>query len=441
MKIAFAVLSHADYQDRLMQDITSLAIDSLEKAGIEIHRSEPLVTQRSAIDWSVRTLGDDVDGVILFLASWVDCSVVMTIVQEMACLPMLLWGFPMMEMEGVRQSTGSYVSLAMIQGVLDRIGRTCSRLLGVPGDPCATEQVLRFGCVASAIKQMRRSRVGLVGYSAMSIYPGTFDHVLMRTRIGPEVVHIDSYTIINKARNLADGSIRAQEDWIRSTTEIADDVSDGDLSTAAAITLSLLRTCEEMDLDGINVKCQVEFSKEFGAVACVPICSLPEFGIVGACEGDMLCTVSMLLLNKLSGQSTGYGDAIDHSGDVLTLSACGFMPFSFADRERRLIRKFMPHPGFKGIQGSFVGRPGKVTMLRMIEDVGAYHALVFTGDVLPGSLPRQGYMPAVEVRIDGSMDELFMQFNGQHYAYAYGDWSREILEYCRLCGIRTVYVQ
>jgi L-fucose isomerase-like protein len=287
---------------------------------------------------------------------------------------------------------------------------------------------------------MRRTRLGLVGYTAMSIYPGTFDHVLLRTRIGPEVVHIDSYTVINKAQAINDKLRRAHEDWIRDTTRIAGDVTDKDIETVAGVTLSLLQLCDELNLEGINVKCQFEFSKEYGAVACVPISSMSEFGIVGSCEGDMLCTVSMALLNKLSEQPVGYGDAIDHVGDVLTLSACGFMPFSFADREQRLIRKFMPHPGFNGIQSSFVGRPGKVTMLRIIEDIGSYHVLVFTGEALPESKLRQGYMPAIEVRIDGSMEELVSHYSGQHYAFGYGDWSLEIMEYCRLCGIETIFV-
>jgi L-fucose isomerase-like protein len=441
MKIGFAVLSHEDYLDPLMRDMTDRAVDSLQNAGVEVHRSDPLVTQRSAVDWSVRCLGSDVDGVVLFLASWVDCSVVMTVVQEIANSPILLWGFPMAEIDGLRQSTGSYVSLAMIQGVLDRIGRPFERLLALPGELFATDQALRFCRVAYAFKRMRRARLGLVGYSAMSIYPGTFDHVMLRTKVGPEVVHIDSYSVIQKSRTLKEERVKVQEDWIRDAARIADDVTDKDLRIAAGVTLSLLSFCKDLDLDGINVKCQFEFSKEFGAVACVPVSSLADLGVVSSCEGDMMCTVSMLLLNSLSGQVVSYGDSIDHVGDVLTLSACGFMPYSFGDRERRLIRKFMPHPAFSGIQNSFVGRPGRVTMFRIIEDIGSYHALLFTGEVLPDSRVRQGYMPAVEVRIDGSMEELARQFNGQHYAFAYGDWSQEVLSYCRLAGISMIHVK
>jgi L-fucose isomerase-like protein len=329
----------------------------------------------------------------------------------------------------------------MFKGVLDRLGKKYSRLLGRPDDPASLEKALRFCRAASAMKQMRRSRLGLVGYSAMSIYTGTFDHVLLRALLGPEVVHLDSYSIIRTAQAMSAGQISAQEQGLREISPVAADVEKSDLETAASVLLALRKYCLDLDLDGINVKCQCEFSKEFGAVACVPVSALAGPDLVSSCEGDMLCTVSMLLLNKLARQPVSYGDCINHDGSVLTLSACGFMPFSFADREQRLIRKFMPHPGFRGIQNSFVARPGEMTLIRLIEDVGSYHILAVTGQALKESQLRQGIMPSVDVLVHGSMDALIEQYNGQHFAFVYGDWLQDILEYGRLAGIPVVRIQ
>jgi len=65
-------------------------------------------------------------------------------------------------------------------------------------------------------------------------------------------------------------------------------------------------------LDSINVKCQYEFSKEYGMVMCVSLSMLAEHGIISSCEGDMLNTVSMIILNYLSKNIVTYGDVIHH---------------------------------------------------------------------------------------------------------------------------------
>ena len=438
MKIGFAVLTHDDYYDALAQQLTHQAIQTLTDAGIELVVSDsPLTSQHDAVQSSVSFLGQDVDGVILFLSSWMECPVPMTLIQELGHLPLMMWGVPMVMIDGIRQSTGSYVSFAMFQGVLDRLDQRCIRLLGAPDDPETVRQAVLFCRVSAAAKKMKRSRIGLVGYSAMSIYPGTFDHLLLRRKIGPEIVHIDSYSVIRRAENLDEQSVENQINWLRSRSRIDDRVPDSAISRAAAVTVALQQLTQELDLDGINVKCQPEFSKEFGSVACVPVSSLADMGVVSSCEGDIPCSVSMLLLHFLSGQTTSYGDSINHVDNVLTLSACGFMPYSFADEKDRLICPFMPHPGFKGIQNSFVARSGKMTILRITEGVGSYKLLLMTGKARTDSQLRQGIMPSVDVDIDGSMLEVVKRYNGQHYAFGYGDWSEAVDMYGRITGIEV----
>lgn len=68
MKIGFAVLTHDDYYDALAQQLTHQAIQTLTDAGIELVVSDsPLTSQHDAVQSSVSFLGQDVDGVILFI--------------------------------------------------------------------------------------------------------------------------------------------------------------------------------------------------------------------------------------------------------------------------------------------------------------------------------------------------------------------------------------
>ena len=99
----------------------------------------------------------------------------------------------------------------------------------------------------------------------------------------------------------------------------------------------------------------------------------------------------------------------------------------------------MPHPAFSGIQNSFVLRPERVTVLRLIEDIGSYRIVYFTGQGQPTPL-RQGYMPALDVALDGKIDDLVRAYAGQHFAICYGDLSAEIEDYGLLMGIKTIRI-
>jgi L-fucose isomerase-like protein len=177
-------------------------------------------------------------------------------------------------------------------------------------------------------------------------------------------------------------------------------------------------------LDAINVKCQYEFSKELGMTACVPLSLLAGSGLVASCEGDIPCTVSMLVLKLISGEIPAYGDALDVSEGIIKFSPCGIIPYELGTGEKK-VRNFMPGYGFSGIQNSFSFKEGPVTYLRIAEDMVGYHFIYGTGMGLPTEL-RQGYMPALDVRLDIPEEDFIKTFAGQHYAFVYGDYMKEI---------------
>lgn len=435
-KIGFVNLCHEDYMDKNVTGMADLAVEGLRGRGIEVFVTErPASNAELGMQAGIRLAGMDLDGIVVFLGAWMECATAMAVIREIEHIPFCLWGFPMFMEDGKLNSTGSYVSYAMFKGTLVRAGYNFCSVLGMP-DEAAVKKVACFCKAASAVKKLKRSRAGLVGYTSMSIYPGTFDHLFMRTKIGPEIHHIDSYSVICRAESVGKEDREAAADAIRGISCISCDVNRESLEKAAGIYVALKDLCRIHRLDAINVKCQYEFSKEYKMVACVPLSALADDGVISSCEGDIMCTVSMLILSLLTGEVVTYGDAINHIDNVIKLSSCGFLPFSMGCG-KRLVRNFMPHDGFTGIQTSFVMRPEKVTVMRLIEDCGSYHMLYFTGQGLETEL-RQGCMPALDVRVDGDIDTIVENYSGQHFAICYGDLSEEIEEMARMLKIRTI---
>ena len=168
---------------------------------------------------------------------------------------------------------------------------------------------------------------------------------------------------------------------------------------------------------------------------CLPLSLLADNGIVTACEGDIPCLVSSMMLNYLSGQTVTYGDAIHHEGNVLKLSPCGFMPFSLGNEglKKTIVSSY---PFFKGLLCSFVMHPGRMTMLRLVEKLGTYSLLYFTGTGLESEL-RGGNMPSIDVMLDGDINRLIDRYPGQHFAICYGDISDRIEMMAELLNIET----
>lgn len=438
-KIGFLNISHPDYINEMVTMQAQAAIDNITAAGFDVVCFKESVTDfDSAVKAGKYIASSDVAGAIVFLSSWVECDVLMAAVREVENLPLCLQSFPMFLFRGSLESTGSYVSYAMIKGVFDRVGYSYKGVLGETESEEVRKQISDFCFAASAASRLKRSRIGLVGYTSMSIYTGTFDHIFMRSKIGPEIKQIDSYTLINLAESMG---LKAKQKVIEEYQKVArihEEVSQEFLLKSAGIYLALQELVKD-DLDAINVKCQYEFSKEYKMVPCVPLSLLADKGVVASCEGDILNTVSMLILYYLTGQTVTYGDCMNHIGNVVKLSSCGFLPFSLGEKGTQLIRNFMPHPGFTGIQSSFTMPPGQVTVMRLIEDLCDYHILCFTGTGLKTEL-RQGYMPAIDVMLDGDVNELVKQYSGQHYAICYGNCADKIEDLARILKIKFVRI-
>ncbi|MFB0545800.1 MAG: hypothetical protein ACETWB_02720 [Anaerolineae bacterium] len=435
MRIGLIIIGHRDYPNEVGARMAALAAESLRGGGVEVVMQARACVEPWEAGEAARNLAaEGVDGVIIFLGTWIEAPVAVAAIREVEHLPLLLWGFPMYEEDGRRESTGSSVAYAVVKAALDRAGRPYKGLLGAVDDEGALQQALSFCRAAHAAGRLKRTRLGLVGYASMGMYSATFDHVLLRFLIGPEVEQADSYSIFRRAESFERKECLAVIERLRQMAFIAPEVNEEELLTAARLYLALKSWAEERRLDAVCVKCQYEFSQEYGMVACVPLSLLAEDGVVTACEGDVLLTVSMAILHYLTEQAIYYGDALDYVRNKVYLSSCGFVPYSLADPADEAFIRPTAHPGFKGILNSFPLKPGRVTFLRLAEGRGDYFFTYGTGAGLP-STRRQGWAPAIDVQLDGDVNVFIEKLTTQHYPLAYGDLSAEIEDLAWIVGI------
>ena len=156
--IGFINICHEDYVDDNAIQMARLSVDALRGHGIDIYAVDEPVTNYQNAEMSGRELvRQGVDGVILFMGTWMECPNAMSVIREIEHLPMCLWGFGMFEKDGRLESTGSYVSFAMFQGVMARIGYRFKAVLGTYDNTAVINSVVSF-CKAAFTARWRIPR-------------------------------------------------------------------------------------------------------------------------------------------------------------------------------------------------------------------------------------------------------------------------------------------
>ena len=434
-KIALVRIAHKDYQSDISLAKGKEAVGVMMENDIEIFTNEkPLVEPVEAREFGYEICAQNVDGVIVFFDTWAEPSVAMAFVQEIKHLPLAVWGFPMFEYGGIKESTGSFVAIAVFCGSLRRLGIKHKMINGLPQDKAVQKEIDSFYKVSSTIKKLRATRIGLVGYAAMSIYSGTFDHLLMKGIIGPEVLQIDSYNLLDIAEKADSNQYGEFTRKVKSVAKISSDVKDIYMEKEGRIYHAAKELIKKYNLNSINIKCQYELSQDYKCIACPALSLIADEGIVAACEGDMLTTASQVILNYLTGQAISYGDILDVQNGEALFSACGFAPYSTALDPDKVELRDIGHAGFNGPVVSLVMKKGTVTYMRLNETRGGYIMGMGTGEGLDTEL-RQGRFPALKFKINGNQGNFIKSLHSQHYALCYGDVTDKLLDLCSFLGI------
>jgi len=273
----------------------------------------------------------------------------------------------------------------------------------------------------------------------MGMYTGTFDHVSIRTKIGPEVEHLDQYVIIKKMGEISDKEAEEFVGKVKSLWEISDKLTDEDLKSCMKMYLALKSIIREFNWDALTVKCQYELSRYFGFAPCVPLSMLGD-EITCSCEGDLPLLITQLIMHYITGETVTYGDVhnIDVNKKEILLGACGFAPFKLALGKPRVDK----HTAlYQGLLNTTFYRRGKVTLARLASDREGYKMHIATGEAdLPEPFHEVGCppYPSMKVKMDGSAYHFGQHLMSQHYAIVYGDIKKELIEMCNLMNIRVI---
>jgi hypothetical protein len=261
------------------------------------------------------------------------------------------------------------------------------------------------------------------------------EHLGTRLRYVPAESFVEEYN----RTPLSDEIKRVAAGYIRRATRIhgpnEQDVLNGVKSFVVARNI-----LEREQGDGITMDCLGAVGPTKVSLPCISWSWMNDQGVPAACEADLGACVTHALVQYLFDRPGFQQDPVaDTSKDCLIGSHCccatrlsGFgkpaEPFELANHHGK--RDATPITAWK------IGQ--RVTVADVLLPGGEKpEMLISAGEVVENLSvpPSGGCVVAVMVKVDG-VDEV-LDFPGFHQLFFYGDYKRELKQYCRLFGIKA----
>ncbi|MDR3551970.1 MAG: hypothetical protein P4L75_02495 [Clostridia bacterium] len=343
--------------------------------------------------------------------------------------PVILWAFPAVE-------TGSLCGVQQICCVLKELDKT---YFYVYGEPDSTQVLREIGEISRAValkNRLRHVKIGTIGGRVKGMTEVAFDELEIKERTGVRIVNLDEEELTAAYDHAIES--KAAERWEQLRRE-AGKVTSTQAHGVEALRyyLAMKALIAEYGLEGIVVKC---YPRYMGKI-CLGYSLLSEEGYVCGCEGDVNSTVLMKILRELTGKPIHNTDLLypDEELNTILFSHCGSGGFSIA-ADAQSIHLAPVRLAESGVCARFPAKTGAVTLANLVGRRGTMRMSVGSGESVACGMEFPGN--PLKIQFAAKVGELNRRIAyegiGHHWMCGYGDVTRELEHFCRLCGIKLI---
>lgn len=417
------------------------AINNLRRLPLELVPADSVVaSQADALKAAAGLRENNVDALVMMAANWTSDAILLSAINTLR-VPVMLWAIPY---------PGTY-SIAIVQHVaslLREIGVKYRYVYGEPSDKDVAQRILEFTKVASAARNLKAARIGLVGPRPTWRVAGpdtTYDEIDISRKFGCEIVHVDTDMLKSEIQRVSDEEAtktveKMKKAGLLGSVEVRDTVLLGAVKSYVAIK----NLVSNLGLDSVAVECYPEHL----GLTCLAASWFADEGMVVGCEGDIGSTIVAMILQRLSCRPAAIVEPfwIDESRNrVLIGHPCGSGAISLAESTAKVhLRPFKPE---EGVFVQFPMKPGQVTLANISGRPGSYRMFIATGrsiELAPDEWSRIGGIAAsIEFgeSVKAVMDRVIQQEGiDHHWVTVFGDLKNELILLCELLEIRPVLV-
>lgn len=397
-----------------------------------------------------------VDAILVMLLTYSPSQIALPGLRRTS-LPMLIWNTQ--ELPAVDES---FTSEQMTQNhgvhgtqdlanVLVRSGVEFEYVTSHLSDPDPLAEVKDFFRAAAAVRRLRETSVGLLGYPFVGMGDFAVDTTHLTATLGCEWKQIPMSEYLQRSRRTDPARVDRLIESYRNDYEVAEDIDEDDLAATARADLALRQIVAEGSLDALTYQFQAFGEEpETETVPFVGISRLMAEGIGFGGEGDILGAAATSFLDSLQSPA-GFSEifTIDFGGNALLMSHMGEAnpALQRSDRKPRMVCR---SPITETSAGQLVLKvspePGPATLFSLATGPNQTWRLIAGRVTIPDFGPLDALdVPHFKLRPDGDVREFLTAYataGGPHHnAVCLGDARQRIRMAAQILDAEYIEVQ
>lgn len=266
------------------------------------------------------------------------------------------------------------------------------------------------------------------------------DDTPVSERLGVKIAPLQHKRLIDayESANLEEAEREAKR-WIDRAVRIVEPSRD-EIVRSARFYLAMKRVMAEEGAQAITINCLgLFYAGQLPAYPCLGFSRLNSTGLVGACEGDVESTVTMLMFQYLAGKPGFITDPVIDTGKGTVIHAHCVAPISMEGvggrEEPYVLRSHMEDD--KGAVVQVTMRVGQtITMAKL---VGSEMMLLSTGEIIDTPDSERGCRTKITTRVKDPGKLLEQYRHGLHRVIFYGDHTRDVERLSKFLKFKIVY--
>ncbi len=338
---------------------------------------------------------------------------------------------------GIR--AGSLVGAQQLGCLLTDLELERAVFYGEVGQAETYHPLAAYARAAAVLRRLGSGKIAFVGRRSPGMTPIAVDEVEITRRFGSQLLNYGWEEIREMEKSVQETRVEEKLAHLRSLAGTVRS-SEHSLREVVRLHLTLKQLAGAEGILAFGLGCYPHLA----GTACLLTGLLSEEGIPAACEGDLNAGLAMYLLQALTGEPAHFGEMLDIEAKANTIvtSHCGCAAPSLAADpaqialvpvriwERGVCIRF---PAKAAPRATFVNLVGRKGTYRLCAASGAavYSGLVFEGN-------------PVKFRPDCSWQALLRAIDehgfGHHWMMGYGAVVEELRYFCRLSGLKGVFL-
>ena len=336
-----------------------------------------------------------------------------------------------------------YMDLA---NVLKRNKRYFQFVSGKKDDKKAINEIERWAKIAKARKMLKKSTIGIAGYTFDGMGDFGIDTTLLNTVFGPEVRHVPLNLLADSIMNVSKEDIEKE---IKNENEkyiIGKNIDINVHQESNRVYLGLLKVVEELSLNAFTMHFMgILENPHIKTPPFLAISKLQEKGLAYAGEGDLLGALANLIVKYVC-DSVIFTEPFcpDFDGGRIVMGHMGESNPAFG-KETVLRRKKFP---FGKVVDPVVAdvhmNEGRATVLNLaVMEESEFQMIIYTGEIcekIPGAndidMPYFHFKP--DLKLSDFLTNYGFEGGTHHLALTKGDRREDIMKLAEILNINVV---